>query len=166
MKQPLDEALDAWDDARSGLVAEIENLPEDALFAPPAEGARAPAEMARHIVESSEMWSRELSRREGDFTRQGFAEFIAEHAADLPATDDRASLVSLLRDTHARGAARLREAAGMVSREPIRAFDGSEMSRIAWLHHGIAHEMYHRGQIALSARIAGVTPALTRRIGG
>ncbi len=166
MKQPLDEALSAWDDVRSGLVGEIENLPEDVLFAPPAEGARSPAEMARHLVETAEMWSRELSRREGDFTRQGFSDFVAEHAGDLPATDDRAGLVSLLRETHAQGAARLREAAGVVSREPIRAFDGSEMSRIAWLHHGIAHEMYHRGQIALCARMAGVTPALTRRIRG
>jgi uncharacterized damage-inducible protein DinB len=34
------------------------------------------------------------------------------------------------------------------------------------MHHGIAHEEYHRGQLALYARLFGTTPALTQAIYG
>jgi uncharacterized damage-inducible protein DinB len=47
---------------------------------------------------------------------------------------------------------------------PIRQFDGSRASRLTWMHHGIGHEEYHRGQLALYARLQGLVPALTRRI--
>ncbi len=48
----------------------------------------------------------------------------------------------------------------------IRRFDGIPGTRLAWLDHGIAHEMYHRGQLALYARLMGHVPALTQRIRG
>jgi uncharacterized damage-inducible protein DinB len=35
---------------------------------------------------------------------------------------------------------------------------------LAWLQHGIAQEMYHRGQLVLYERLLGIEPALTRRI--
>jgi uncharacterized damage-inducible protein DinB len=34
------------------------------------------------------------------------------------------------------------------------------------MQHGIAHEEYHRGQIALCARLMGIKPALTKLIEG
>jgi uncharacterized damage-inducible protein DinB len=34
------------------------------------------------------------------------------------------------------------------------------------MNHGIAHEEYHRGQLAMYARIQGHVPALTRMIHG
>ena len=34
------------------------------------------------------------------------------------------------------------------------------------MNHGIAHEEYHRGQLALYARLLGRVPALTRLIQG
>lgn len=48
----------------------------------------------------------------------------------------------------------------------IRRFDGLFGTRLAWMQHGIGHEEYHRGQIALYARLAGKTPALTKLIEG
>jgi uncharacterized damage-inducible protein DinB len=48
----------------------------------------------------------------------------------------------------------------------IRRFDGQYGSRFAWMQHGIAHEEYHRGQIAMSARLMGIKPALTKLIEG
>jgi uncharacterized damage-inducible protein DinB len=50
--------------------------------------------------------------------------------------------------------------------QTIERFDGKEGTRFAWLQHGIAQEMYHRGQIATYARLIGIEPALTRRIRG
>jgi uncharacterized damage-inducible protein DinB len=43
-------------------------------------------------------------------------------------------------------------------------FDGSRGTKMQWLHHGIAQEMYHRGQLTLYARLMGLEPALTKRI--
>jgi len=34
------------------------------------------------------------------------------------------------------------------------------------MHHGVSHEEYHRGQLALCARLFGETRALTKRILG
>jgi len=48
----------------------------------------------------------------------------------------------------------------------IRRFDGKMGTRLAWMNHGIAHEEYHRGQLALYARMLGRVPALTRKIQG
>ena len=48
----------------------------------------------------------------------------------------------------------------------IRRFDGKLGTRLAWMQHGIAHEEYHRGQLALYARLLGRVPALTQLIYG
>jgi uncharacterized damage-inducible protein DinB len=48
----------------------------------------------------------------------------------------------------------------------INRFDGKAGTRMAWMNHAIAHEEYHRGQLALYARLAGRVPALTQRIRG
>ena len=45
-------------------------------------------------------------------------------------------------------------------------FDGKRGTRLAWFNHGIAHEMYHTGQLALIQRVMGITPALTKAIQG
>ena len=50
--------------------------------------------------------------------------------------------------------------------QTIRRFDGESGTRLAWMQHGIAHEEYHRGQLALYVRLLGRTPALTRLIEG
>ena len=50
--------------------------------------------------------------------------------------------------------------------QQIVQFNGEKATRLSWMHHGIAHEEYHRGQIALYARLAGEVPALTKLIMG
>jgi hypothetical protein len=46
----------------------------------------------------------------------------------------------------------------------MKRFDGQQGTRLAWLNHGIAQEMYQRGQLVTYQRIMGIEPALTRRI--
>ncbi len=60
----------------------------------------------------------------------------------------------------------LRRAGELHILQSIRRFDGKPGTRLAWMNHGIAHEEYHRGQIALYARLLGRVPALTRLIQG
>ena len=45
-------------------------------------------------------------------------------------------------------------------------FNGVPATRLSWMSHGVAHEEYHRGQIALCARVARAVPALTQLIQG
>jgi uncharacterized damage-inducible protein DinB len=46
----------------------------------------------------------------------------------------------------------------------ITRFDRLKGTKLEWLHHGIAHEEYHRGQLTVYARLLGREPALTRAI--
>ena len=163
----LDEALDAWADARRGVIAELRCIPAGRIGFRPASGAPSVAEIVRHVADTALMWCGELSNPAGDFTRQDFPAFLREYGtpeAGRPA--DRPGLVRLLRSTHADGVRRLRETGEVGMLQTIRRFDGGLWTRLAWLQHGIAHEEYHRGQLALYVRLLGKTPALTKRIQG
>src|SRR4030095_12353027 len=66
----LEEALEAWQYTRHGVIEEIENLSEaDLNFRPHAE-SRTVAEIGLHIVESGLMMAGELTRPDGHFRRQ------------------------------------------------------------------------------------------------
>lgn len=162
----LEEALAAWEYARRGVIEEVENLPAEELGFRPAPESRSAAELVRHVVQSGTMMAGELSRADGDFARQGFEEHVREHGAAAEGAESKDDLLRLLRETHAEGERRLREAGAEHLLRPIRQFDGTYAARLTWMHHGIGHEEYHRGQLALYARLLGRVPALTQRIRG
>jgi hypothetical protein len=161
----LDEALEAWGYARAGVIDEVRNLPEHKLTSG-VPGARTVTDVVHHIVESGMMMAGELARPDGDFMRQPYPAFLAEYAGDMPRPTGRDALVSLLERSFQEGRERLRAAGEPLMLQPIRQFNGEPASRLTWMHHGIGHEEYHRGQIALLARVLGEVPALTKRIYG
>ena len=112
------------------------------------------------------MWSGELTDPDGDFTRQEFAAFIKEYAGQVRRHRTKASLLRLLNDSHAQGERQIRKAGELAMLQRIRRFDGESWTRLTWMHHGVAHEEYHRAQVALYARLMGRTPALTKLIHG
>ena len=162
----LDEALEAWEYTREGVIAEATNIPADQYGFRPAPESRSVAELIVHIIESGEMMVGELTRADGDFTRQSYPEHIREHAGEISADQPREALIELLRTTGDRGRAQIREAGELAMLQQIRRFDGVRGTRLAWVNHGIDHESYHRGQLALYARVMGLVPALTRLILG
>lgn len=162
----LAEAIESWEYARQGVIAEAEGLPEEQWSFRPHDGARSFAEIVRHVLESGLMMVGELTDPEGDFTRDVPGGFIVHHAGHLPADAGPSEMKSLLSSTLAEGVAKLQEAGEVAMLQTIRRFDGELWTRLAWLHHGIAHEEYHRGQLAMYARIQGLVPALTRLIHG
>lgn len=161
----LDEALEAWGYAREGVIDEIRNLPDDRLTARTG-GARTIAEIAHHIAESGMVMAGELSRVDGDFPRQPYPDHLAEYAGGMERPVSRDALVALLERTLEEGRGRLAAAGETLLLGPIRQFNGAPARRLTWMHHGIGHEEYHRGQMALLARMLGHVPALTKRIHG
>ena len=162
----LDEALEAWEYAREGVIAESASVPADRFDFRPAPESRSVAELVVHIVESGQMMAGELSRPDGDFTRQSYAEHLREHAGEITPDQPKEALLELLRRTGDAGRRLIRETGEVAMLQRIRRFDGREGTRLAWMNHGIDHEMYHRGQLALYVRLLGRVPALTRRIRG
>jgi uncharacterized damage-inducible protein DinB len=162
----LEEALEAWGFAREGVIAEIENLSEKDMAFRPADESRTAAELVAHVLESGAMMAGELSRPGGDFRRRDYEALLAEHSRGIRMTGTRRQLVAELERTHREGAKKIREAGELHMLQHIRRFDGLLGTRLAWMQHGIGHEEYHRGQIALYARLSGKTPALTKLIEG
>jgi uncharacterized damage-inducible protein DinB len=162
----LDELLEAWAYTRSGVAAEVRNLPESAFDFRPSDATRTARELVQHIIESGLMMSGELARPDGDFQRKPYPELLAEYAAGVSRHRSRSALLAALKRTHADGANRIHRAGEVAMLQTIRQFNGQPATRLSWMHHGVAHEEYHRGQLALYARLVGRVPALTRLIHG
>ena len=162
----LEEALEAWQYTRAGVISEIRNLPDVSLTFRPTSSMRTAAEIAVHIVESGLMMAGELSRPDGNFQRKSFPQFMKEYARGIKPTTNKKQLVQLLTKTQADGAQKLATAGHLHMLQLITRFDGEQGSRLAWMNHGISHEEYHRGQLALYARLVGKVPALTQLIYG
>ncbi len=162
----LEEAIDAWGDARQGVIAEARNIPPGAFAYRPTPEARSVAELVTHIIDTGLMWSNELTRPTADFTRKSFPTFIKHYASRGRQPRSKTDLLSLLKSSHRTGVKQICEAGEVGMLQHVRRFDGERGTRLTWMHHGIAHEEYHRAQIALYARLLGRTPALTRLIEG
>ncbi len=162
----LEEAIDAWDGARRGVIDEARGIPGSDYDFRPAPEARSVAELVAHIIETAQMWTHELTRPTADFTRLSFPEFIRHYAGDVAGRRPRSDWLKLLRRSFQIGARRIRDAGEVQMLQEVRRFDGRYGTRLTWMHHGVAHEEYHRAQLALYARMLGRTPALTRRIEG
>jgi uncharacterized damage-inducible protein DinB len=162
----LEEALEAWAYTRQGVIDELRNLPEKSMEFRPSPESRSVAELARHVVESGLLMSGELSRRDGDFRRKSYEALLREHGRGVARMKTRRALLDGLARTHREGERALRKAGELHVLQFIRRFDGQMGSRLAWMQHGISHEEYHRGQLALYARLLGRVPALTQLIMG
>lgn len=162
----LEEALDGWRFARDGVIAELQNIPAESFTFRPAPGVRTVAELARHIVESSLVMVGELTRPDGDFTRQPYPAFLAEYAGGLDVAQDKDALIALLRRSLEEGTTAFREAGAELMLRRITQFNGEPATRLSWMSHGVAHEEYHRGQLCVYARLLGIVPALTKLIHG
>jgi uncharacterized damage-inducible protein DinB len=162
----LDEALEAWQYTRAGVISELRNLPDVSLNFRPATNSRTAAELAVHIAESGLMMAGELSRPDGNFRRKSFPQFMKEYAKGVKPTSNKKQLIQLLTKTREDGEKTLRAAGDLHLLQLITRFDGERGSRLAWMNHAVAHEEYHRGQLALYARLVGRVPALTQLIYG
>ena len=162
----LEEALEAWRDARLGFLDEARSIPAAKFDFKPVPEVRSVRELVVHVLEVAMMMVGELTRPDTDFHRAPWPKLLGLYAKPAYAAKTRAELFRLSRSQLQDGERRFREAGELHMLQHIRRFDGQMGTRLAWMHHGIAQEEYHRGQLALYARLLGREPALTRRIRG
>ena len=121
-------------------------------------------ELAVHLLESGAMMVGELTRADTHFKRMPFPELVAHHAGALSRLTGKEELLSALERELDRGLEAFAAVGELHMLQLIERFDGKMGTRLAWFHHGIGHEMYHCGQVALYERLLGLEPALTRKI--
>ncbi len=162
----LEEALEGWSDARQGLSAEAENMPARQFEFRPTPTVRSVREVIVHILEVAMMMTGELTRVDTNFHRAPWPKLLGMYARPAHRVKTKADVVKLLKSQFTQAEKQFRKAGELHMLQLIERFDGELGTRLAWLHHGIAHEMYHTGQLTVYQRLMGIEPALTKRIRG
>ena len=165
-KSLLDETLEAWEDARFGIIAEVKNIPARKFDFRPTADVRSVKEQVVHVLEVAMMMTGELTRADTNLQRTDWPKLLKMYAAEAYRAESKAELVKLLKSQLQDGVKQFREAGELHMLQFVKRFDGQPGTRLAWLNHGIAQEMYHRGQLCLYERLLGVEPALTKLIRG
>jgi uncharacterized damage-inducible protein DinB len=167
MKQPatiLEEALESWQDVRSGFIEEVGNIPGKHWGFRPVPEVRSVRELVVHVLEIAMMMTGELTREDTNFHRAPWPKLLGMYAGPAYKAKTRAELLRLLQSQLVEGEKKFRAAGELHMLQRITRFDGNRGTRMAWLLHGIDQEMYHRGQITVYARLLGFVPALTQKI--
>jgi uncharacterized damage-inducible protein DinB len=162
----LEETLEAWQDVRQGLIAEVRNIPASRFDFRPAPQSRSVGDLVRHILEVAMMMTGELTRADTNFRRAPWPKLLGLYATPAWRATTKPALLRLLAAQIRDGERRFRRAGELSLLQLITRFDGAQGTKLAWWNHGIAHEEYHRGQLAVYARLMGIEPALTRLIRG
>ncbi len=163
-KSILDEALEAWQGIRQHLVDEVENIPEDQLDYRLTPSSRSAREIVEHLLVVAEVMTGELCRPDTDFHRESWPEMAERYVRPVKGDETRKELVELLRSSFDESEKKFREFGEIMLLQLITRFDGKRGTRLAWFHHGIAHEMYHTGQLTAYTRALGGVPSLTQKI--
>lgn len=165
-KSQLEEALEAWQGTRQGLIAEVRNLPATRFDFRPTAELRTVAELVQHILEVAMMMTGELTRPDTNLHRAPWPRLLALYAKPAWRARTKPALLRLLVTQLREGERKFRAAGELAMFQFLKRFDGKPGTKLAWLYHGISHEEYHRAQLAVYARLLGREPALTRLIRG
>ena len=166
MNSLLEEVIEAWEGTRDGTIAEVANIPANKFDFRPSPQSRTVAELALHIMEVDLMMVGELTREDTDFRRAPWPKLLAMYNGPIRGLESKQEIAAALKSTLRDGVKAFRSAGELHMLQLITRFDGKRGTRLAWFNHGVAHEDYHRGQIALCQRLIGITPALTKMIEG
>ena len=162
----LDETIEGWWDVRNGVIAEVKNIPADKFDFRPVPPVRNLREMVQHILELAMMMTGELTRPDTNLRRYPWPKLLQHYAAAAYEANTKAELVALLGSQMKEAEKKFRDAGELALLQFHTRFDGKQGTKMAWWHHGIAQEEYHRGQLATYQRLMGITPALTKLIQG
>ncbi len=162
----LTESLSAWRHDRQGLIDEVENIRATKFDFRPTPEVRSVREVVQHILEVAMMMTGELTQPKPDFSRATYPEFLEMFSQSVYDAQTKKELIAMLEWQIADAVKCFKKVGEAAMFEPVTNFDGSKWTRMQWLHHGLAQEMYHRGQITTYERLMGLEPALTKNIRG
>jgi uncharacterized damage-inducible protein DinB len=162
----LDETLESWQWVRESLIDEVDNIPANKFDFRLTPKTRSITELVQHILEVALMMVGELCRPDTDFHREPWPKLLDRYALHVRKAKTKRQLLQLLRSSQREGEKHFREAGEVFMLQLIKRFDGQKGTRLAWLQHGIGHEMYHTGQLTAYVRALGKVPALTQKIEG
>jgi len=162
----LEETLEAWHDVRYGIIDEVKNIPPRKFDFRPTAETRSVRELIQHILEVSMLMTEELSRSDTNLKRLPWPKMLQKYAAPAYGAHTKKDLLALLGSQMRDAERKFRKAGELSLWQFIERFDGQLGTKMQWLHHGIAQEMYHCGQLATYARLMGLVPALTKKIRG
>jgi uncharacterized damage-inducible protein DinB len=166
LKSMLDEMLESWRDVRQGIIAELKNIPADRMDFRPTPEVRSVREQVQHILEVAMMATGEFTRPDTNLQRAPWPKLLAMYAKPAYRAKTRAQLLALLASQMKDTEKRFRAQGELALHQFHTRFDGLQGTKRAWVEHAIAQEWYHRGQLALYARLMGRVPALTQLIQG
>ena len=158
----LEEMLDFWKEVRTGLIAELAQIPAEQFGFQATPESRSVAGIIRHIVEVQKFSTGELCRPDTDFTRVPIRDLVERHAAEAHSGGDKEELIGSLRSTMESAEAALRTFGEEALREKVQY--GKTVSKLNILYYYITHEMYHRGQICVYERLMQIEPAGTVKL--
>lgn len=166
LRSMLEEMLESWRDVRQGIIEEVENIPAGRFDFRPTPDVRSVREQVQHILEVAMMAAGEFTRPDTNLQRSPWPKLLALYAKPAWKAKTKAQLLKLLRSQMREVERRFRARGELELWQFHRRFDGQQGTKRAWVEHAIAQEWYHRGQLALYARLMGLVPALTQRIQG
>src|SRR5215467_4145220 len=104
----LEELLDAWKEVRTGLIAELAQIPAEQFGFQATPEARSVAGIIRHIAEAQTFLTGELCRADTDFKRVPIRELVEKNAAHAHTGGDKEALIESLRSSMESAEATLR----------------------------------------------------------
>ena len=158
----VDMLVKTWKDFRRGLIAEVEQIPEDKFDFRATPETRSIAELLRHVVEVQKMLIGEAGRADGNLRRQSFADHVKEYAPDVTGVSDKNGLLELLRSSMEVCEASIRSIDDLLQGSMV-GIDGKPTPKLNVVNFAMSHEMYHRGQLTVYERLLSLEPALTKQ---
>ena len=162
----LDELLESWWDVRNGIIDEVKNIPASQFDFRPTPDVRSVREQVQHILEVAMMATGEFTREDTNLQRAPWPKLLGMYAKKAWRTTSKPQLLALLKSQLKDAEKRFRAQGELALLQYHTRFDGQPGTKFAWMEHAVAQEWYHRGQLALYARLMGLVPALTQRIQG
>lgn len=158
----VDMLINTWKEFRKGLIAEVEQIPEDKFDFRATPETRTVAELLQHIVEVQKMLIGEAGQAEANLRRQSFADHVKEYAPEVSTVSDKNGLLEMLRSSMEVCEASIRSNNDLKQGSMV-GIDGRSTPKLKVVNFAISHEMYHRGQLTVYERLMNVEPALTRK---
>ncbi len=152
-----------WKDVRSGLISEVEKIPDDQFSFRATPETRSIAELLHHVIEVQKILVGETCREDSNIRRQSFADHTKEYAAGVRDAGGKQAIIDLLRSSMEEMQPCVRSYAEKLD-EPTSSIDGRTTTKGAVLMFAVSHEMYHRGQLTVYERLLNIEPVLTGRL--